>query len=472
MAKNIFSNILLKVKGRVNGDKDFNEIAKGGSTAFIVNLAGLGIGYLFVILVSRIYKESTAAIYGQYVLVTLFLRIASIITRFGTDTTMLQLTAAFSTKKLWGNISEVNKKLLKLLLFIGTGVTVLVVVLYKQWALILKLPNQMILISSLFVIPMALGLYYSQSLRGLKKIGISTFLRSSALPILNFLLLPIFLLFINKSSDAFNSLPVYTYFLSIIITAIIGFIYWKKATGPSAKDEQLYDDGQYKTLSQLFNLSYPLLLAESMIFIGTWIDQLLLGVMGNATDVGIFNVCMKYTMLASLSLQAVNTISAPKFSEYYFKKDYLGLARNVQKSTKMIFWTSIPIVIIFFIFPKLLLGVFGTSFTPGWIAFLILNIGALVNVMTGSVGVLLQMTGHQKLMQNILLVSIVLEFILNIVLIPVYGVTGAAIASAICAMIKNFGMSAYVKKYFKFNSIYFFGIGKMIKSIKQNFLQS
>jgi O-antigen/teichoic acid export membrane protein len=458
MAENIFSNILLKVKKKINGDKDFNEIAKGGSTAFVVNLVGLGIGYLFVILVSRIYKESTAAIYGQYILVTLFLRIASIITRFGTDTTMLQLTAAFSTKKLWGNIFEVNRKLLQLLFFIGAGVTLLIIVLYKQWAFILKLPPEMILLSSLFVVPMALGLYYSQSLRGLKKIGSSTFLRSSALPVLNFLLLPVFLLFIGKSSPVFTSLPTYTFFLSIIITAIIGFIYWRKAASSNDDDKSLYEDAQYKSLNQLLGLSYPLLLAESMIFIGTWIDQLLLGVMGNATDVGIFNVCMKYTMLTSLSLQAINTISAPKFSEYYFKKDYIGLAKTVQKSTKIIFWTTVPVVVIFFLFPKFLLGVFGTSFTPGWIAFIILNISGLVNVMTGSVGVLLQMTGYQKLMQNILLVSIVLEFLLNIILIPIYGVTGAAIASTICAMIKNFGMSAYVKKYFKFNSIYFFGL--------------
>jgi O-antigen/teichoic acid export membrane protein len=457
MVKSLLSNTFLRVKNKIGNDKDFKEIAKGGSTAFLVNLTGLLFGYLFVILVSRIYGNSTAAIYGQYIIVTLLIRIGSIITRFGTDTSMLQLTAALSTKKLWGNIIQVNKKLLMMLLLFGTGTTLLTIVFYKQCGSLFKLPGKTVLISSVFIIPMAIGLFFSQSLRGLKKIAISTFLRSSSLPILNFVLLPIFLIFVSKSSSHFNSLPVYTFFISIVLTVIIGMFYWRKSVTASQGGEVLYDETQYKTTGQLFDLSYPLLLAESMIFIGTWVDQLLLGVLGSSTDVGIFNVCIKYAMVASLSLQAVNTISAPKFSEYFFKNDYLGLARNVQKTTKMIFWTTVPVVIIYFMFPGFLLGIFGSSFTPGAWAFIILTAGALVNVITGSVGVLLQMTGHQKTVQNILIVTITIQVILDTILIPLYGVTGAAIASTTCLILSNLGMVFYVKKYFKFNSIYLFG---------------
>jgi O-antigen/teichoic acid export membrane protein len=457
MAKGLLSGIVLAVKNKVGKDRDFIEVAKGGSIAFLVNCGGLLFGYLFVILISRIYKNSTATIYGQYVIVTLLIRIGSIVTRFGTDTTMLQLTAALSTKKLWGNIIQASKKLLTLLFIFGAVTTLLTFVFYKQFGSLFKLPGKTILISGVFIIPMALGLFFSQSLRGLKKIGISTFLRSSSLPILNFVLLPVFLIFITKNSPYFSSLPVYTFFISIIITAIVGMFYWTRAAGTSQSAKTLYDEAEYKTTGQLFDLSYPLLLAESMIFIGTWVDQLLLSILGNGTDVGIFNVCIKYSMVASLSLQAVNTISAPKFSEYFFKNDYVGLARNVQKTTKMIFWTTVPIVTIYFIFPKFLLGIFGSSFTPGVWAFIILTVGALVNVITGSVGVLLQMTGHQKTVQNILLVTIVIQVILNVILIPPYGVTGAAIASTICLIIPNLGMAFYVKKYFKFNSIYLFG---------------
>ncbi len=451
------SAFLSKIKSKIGKDKDFKEIAKGGSTAFIVNLVGLGLGYLFVILVSRIYKESTAEIYGQYVIVTLLIRIGSILCRFGTDTTMLQLTAAFSTKKLWGNILNVNRSLIKIILVLGIVVTLITLIFCNQLGILLKLPAQLVFISGFFIIPMALGLYYSQSLRGLKKIGISTFLRSSALPIINFILLPVFLIFINKSAAGYKSIPIYSFWASIVITMIVGVIYWRKQVPNLSSGELIYEQEYHKTMRKLFDQSYPLLLAESMIFIGTWIDQLLLGVLGNNADVGIYNVCLKYSMVASLSLQAVNTISAPKFAEYYFKDDFNGLKANVQKTTKTIFWTTIPIVLIYFAFPKFLLSIFGNSFVSGWQAFIILTIGALVNVMTGSVGTLLQMTGKQKTMQNILLVTIFIEAILNITLIPVLGVTGAAIACTVCSCIQNFAMVYYVKKYFGFNTL-----GKLI----------
>src|ERR1700743_139943 len=123
---------LSKIKAKIGKDKDFKEIAKGGSTAFMVNLVGIGLGYLFVILISRIYKESTAEIYGQYVIVTLLIRIGSIICRFGTDTTMLQLTAAFSTKKLWGNILSVDRSLIKIILVLGTVVTLITIIFCRQ----------------------------------------------------------------------------------------------------------------------------------------------------------------------------------------------------------------------------------------------------------------------------------------------------------------------------------------------------
>ena len=48
---------------------------------------------------------------------------------------------------------------------------------------------------------------------------------------------------------------------------------------------------------------------------------------------------------------SVNSI-ALKICEMYAKKDMLGLKKVVHQSTKMIFWSSLPLVIIFFIFPE------------------------------------------------------------------------------------------------------------------------
>jgi O-antigen/teichoic acid export membrane protein len=194
---------------------------------------------------------------------------------------------------------------------------------------------------------------------------------------------------------------------------------------------------------------------ESGSFVGMWIEQIMLGILATHEDVGIYNVCAKYAMLTSLSLRSVNTIAAPKFSEYFFQNDYKNLGKVVRKSTKITFWVAFPVACLYTIFPNFFLGIFGNSFTHGSLALSLLGIGALINVMTGSVGSLLQMTGHQKIIQRILWCSICLEVILNWTLIPLFGITGAAIASMLCSAVKNFSMVFYARKYFGFSSVYF-----------------
>jgi O-antigen/teichoic acid export membrane protein len=121
----------------------------------------------------------------------------------------------------------------------------------------------------------------------------------------------------------------------------------------------------------------------------------------------------------------------------------------------MTFWAAAPVTFIYIVVPGLCLGVFGKSFTHGTVALSLLGISGLINVMTGSTGPLLQMTGHQKTLHRILWITVFLEILLNWALIPYFGVTGAAIASTLCSAIKNFGMVYYIKKYFGFSTVYF-----------------
>jgi O-antigen/teichoic acid export membrane protein len=63
---------------------------------------------------------------------------------------------------------------------------------------------------------------------------------------------------------------------------------------------------------------------------------------------------------------------------------------------------------------------------------------SLVNAITGSVGYLLAMSGHEKDYCNVVLVSGSLAVILALVLTPWFGATGAAIATALAVASQNF----------------------------------
>ena len=103
-----------------------------------------------------------------------------------------------------------------------------------------------------------------------------------------------------------------------------------------------------------------------------------------------------------------------------------------------------------------LLSFFGTEFLIAKNTLLILLIGQIVNAMSGSVGFILQMTGREKVYQNILLLTLVINITLNIILIPKFGIEGAAIASAFSLLLWNLCSVFYI--YRKYNVLTFFKI--------------
>ena len=76
----------------------------------------------------------------------------------------------------------------------------------------------------------------------------------------------------------------------------------------------------------------------------------MLGNMMDSDQVGIYFTAFKLSMLASLSLMAINSIAGPKFAEMFSKMIFRHSKKLFINQTEIIFWTTIPFVIVFFIF--------------------------------------------------------------------------------------------------------------------------
>ena len=101
-----------------------------------------------------------------------------------------------------------------------------------------------------------------------------------------------------------------------------------------------------------------------------------------------------------------------------------------------------------FLFPSSILSFFGDEFILAKFSLLILAFSQAINALSASLGTILNMTGMQKVYGNILLVFLVLNIVLNYLLIPIYGIEGAAIASASSLMFWNLYSVFYVYKYY------------------------
>ncbi|MBK7964582.1 MAG: polysaccharide biosynthesis C-terminal domain-containing protein [Bacteroidetes bacterium] len=210
--------------------------------------------------------------------------------------------------------------------------------------------------------------------------------------------------------------------------------------------------------------SLPMMITGSIFFILNWIDNLVIGVYRTEIEVGLYDTAFKIASASAIILMAINAIQGPTFAEYHSKNDISKLRNSIFTSTKMLFYATLPFTLLICIFPEWILSFFGNDFKQASTALIILSIGNFFSSITGSVGILLQMTGHQKPYNNIILCAAITSIILNIILVPRIGITGAAIASAIAKIIQNLAGSIYVYKKFGFLSIYLPGISRNNKS--------
>lgn len=176
-------------------------------------------------------------------------------------------------------------------------------------------------------------------------------------------------------------------------------------------------------------------------------DILVLGVFENTETVGIYRAAWSIAALVSFGLQAISAVLAPHYARLYSKKDLAKLQLYSSRSALILTLLAIPVVAIFFLYGREVLEqTFGLDYVSGYVALLLLALAQLFNVMMGPVGVLLNMTGHEKETLRGLAISAFVNIGLNFILIPMYGIEGAAIATVLSLVIWNALLLRAVKR--------------------------
>ena len=446
-------------------DKDFTELLKGSGISFILRCGGLAVGFLLTWIIAYYFEADGL---GDFVLAITVLRLFTLLAKLGLDTTSIRFIASFSSQDKWTSIFKFRKQVVSILSISSVVASLLMYFLAIPIADLINAKYEYIQLNAFFVLPMTFFMLHYQSLRGLKRIAEFSFFYRMAQALFSVISIVILYQFFTQSLSvsAPPSVSVYAYLISVLIVSLLSFIsfrYWlnKRSKGKESAEQEIMS---YFTL---LKISIPLMFAQSVQFIMAWTDKLMLGaidtssviyestvILTNSEAVGVYHTAFKLSMFAAVALMAINSIASPKFAEMFGKNDIEGLKKVVHQSTKMIFWTSVPLVILFFIFPEFFLGLFGEEFKVGVTAFIFLSCGRLISSFSGSVGNILQMTGNQNIYARILLFGAILNVVLNLILIPRYGINGAAIASMSSLIVWNLSMVLVVKKKFGFYTFY------------------
>ena len=221
------------------------------------------------------------------------------------------------------------------------------------------------------------------------------------------------------------------YLVATTMVALLGIWAWRSACGGDAEDASRYP------FVDLWVSAKPLFIIALMNTSLTWLPMLVLGVWVSAAEVGVFGAANRLALLVSFLLVTLNNVVAPKFAELHAKDDLKAMGQLARRSAAMLTLLASPLFLLLFIFSEKIMGLFGPEFASGGTVLAILLVGQVINVYTGSVRFLLIMSGNEKTIRNIIIISALLQLALVMTLVPLIGIIGAAIATVSALITMN-----------------------------------
>tara|TARA_Y100001970_G_C14258417_1_gene877419 strand:+ start:9577 stop:10890 length:1314 start_codon:yes stop_codon:yes gene_type:complete len=424
----------------------FNDILKGSSTTFLISVLTIISGYLFIYFINKIYGT---AFVGVFTTTQSLFFIISILCTLGFDTYSLKV---FSSNNNINYLLSVYSVIIKTTLLLSVVISF---ILYFNSNLISFFFNNDLLshpikILSLSLIPLVILNIHSQIFRAFKNMYLHSIYNRKFIIVIMFFLILILLIF-NWDINSNNIFYLYLYsmFFLAIISSLHIDIFLKKKKKENSKQDLVFEKENF---SNLYSNSKSMLIISLVFILFQYIDILLLAFLSTDENVGIYTIVLKISSITGIVLMAINSIAGPIISKLYFNDKLSEFSVYIKKMVRLSFIFSIPILLFIIFFSSLILSFFGEQFNNYKYALIIMCLAQLINVSSGSVGLIMQMTNNEKIFRNIIVFSMVINFILNIILIPKFHVWGAIYSSSFSLVLWNVLGAFFVYKKLKIYS--------------------
>lgn len=441
----MFSNVQSKIQKALK-DPNFSFVAKGSVHTLLSMGTVFFLRFLSGVIIARFYGPEIS---GWLTNLMTFMAAFIILGNFGIKDAMLKLIPEYKEKYNMATAWTIYKKSLHL---IGGFWIVCMIAMYlladvqsRAW----NVPNLKVFfqVSGIFLIFLLLSEYNNFVLRAILQIKSANYNNIATLVSRVATIAFLTLFFYNDYN------PLYLQFLSGCFLAwlfsqfSINKHFRKPSIGQEVKTEVNY--------SLILAVAFPMLFTYLGFFINNFADAYMLPFYTSTEMVGIYKTCANVSSIAAMALVAMNTTIQPKISQLYHQGKHEDVMKLCVKFSRLIFLMNIPIFgMIIFGSKLMILFAYGKEFVPGYLALSILAVGQIFNVGCGPVAQLLNVTGYHKQFRNISLLGAFLNLGLIFVLIPKWGIEGAAVANAVSMATWNIIGSIYIKKKFGYYIAY------------------
>ncbi|MFV2091895.1 MAG: lipopolysaccharide biosynthesis protein [Hyphomicrobiales bacterium] len=186
-----------------------------------------------------------------------------------------------------------------------------------------------------------------------------------------------------------------------------------------------------------FAVSLPILMVWGFYTLLTYTDIIVLRQFGTPQEVAVYYGASKTLALVAFVYFSVAAAVAHKFAEYHVTGDREAFAALVRKATQWTFWPSLAATIAILAVGRPILWLFGPSFVAGYPVMFILAVGLLARASVGPAERLLNMVGEQARCSLVFVAAFATNLILALVLVPEFGIIGAAISLATALVVES-----------------------------------
>ncbi|WP_299591423.1 oligosaccharide flippase family protein [uncultured Microbulbifer sp.] len=385
-------------------------------------------------------RQLGAAESGYYFLAFSLITVLAAFSRVGLDNAVLRFTGAALVEQAWGVVRSVSHRsillvacvssLMALTLHLSAGI--LANYVFGKPSL-----EEVLRAMAPGLVGLALLTLVSMSLQGLRRVVASV---TTVGILVNLLLALALLLFGIKNAEYAG----WAYSAATLSIMFIAYAFFRLGIG---------DSTGLITWRALFQSCLPLWVTMIMSQLVLWSGQIIAGIWCAPDAVAQLAVAQRTALLTSFILTACNLVIAPRFAAMYKKGQTLEAERLALSSVKLMVLLALPAVTVMLVAPGLVMSLFGDGFRDGAHLLQILVIGQFVNVVTGSVAILLTMSGHERELRNMALISGPIAVTLALALVPVWGETGSAVATAVALATQNLLAAWQVKRLLGFNTL-------------------
>lgn len=378
--------------------------------------------------------------YGVYAYAFVLMSLLMVAAEAGVPTLLMREVAASEAREEWGLLRGTLRRAVQFVALTSTTISLLG--LLVVWWLADSLTPAVLYTTTLMLIVLPLSAEVktiAHAIKGLHHVVIGQAVERLMRPALVLSLVGfLFLLWPALQKPQF---AMTAQMLAVMVVLVMSCFILRRLIPTSAKTaEPVYNRRDW------LRSILPFTLIGGASIINSHTDIIMLGWLSGSEDVGVYRVAVQGATLVVFSLQVANAVLAPQFSRLYAQGEMVKLQHLVTRSAQVILLVAMPVALVFILEGDVIVGwVFGVEFVEAHLPLAILAVGQLLNAGFGSAGFLLNMTGHERIAARILWQTALLNVALNAVLILLYGINGAAIATAISLIAWNFVLYRQVK---------------------------